>query len=342
LGENSKLGDFLKRAISMIKNSFFFILAIVFVAACKPNHVSKNQLLEEELIFQSGFEPGSKIIPRGNDADITGKDASLPNQNDWISDLDLNSEIGNFSLQYQGGDTTMRYAKIIREPANPENQVLHFWLNEPNVDYWPKGRIQANLYEGRNGLKEFYHSVRVFLLNDFNVVRHYPKEILWLAIAEFWNNNTWSQRVPYGLRITLGIGKPTASTSDLHFILDAEDCQLFPDGNQKYTKVWVNTNKNVKVPIGKWFTMDYYYKKGNQQTGRFYLAITPEGEKQQIIFDVRNFTHHTQDPNPDGVTDFNPMKLYTSKELIHYMQGQGKTLQMYWDDFKLWKDKRPL
>jgi len=35
------------------------------------------------------------------------------------------------------------------------------------------------------------------------------------------------------------------------------------------------------------------------------------------------------------------LKLYTSKGLIDYMNSKGKTLQIYWDDFKLWKDKRP-
>jgi hypothetical protein len=44
---------------------------------------------------------------------------------------------------------------------------------------------------------------------------------------------------------------------------------------------------------------------------------------------------------PDGVGDFNPMKLYTSKGLIDYMKSQGKTLQIYRDDYKLWKDKKP-
>ena len=71
------------------------------------------------------------------------------------------------------------------------------------------------------------------------------------------------------------------------------------------------------------------------------MAITPENEQRKVIFDVRKITHNTQDQNPDGVSDFNPLKLYTSKDLIEHMKSNGKTLQMYWDDFKLWKDKRP-
>ncbi len=45
------------------------------------------------------------------------------------------------------------------------------------------------------------------------------------------------------------------------------------------------------------------------------MSIQPDGEAEQLICDVQNFTHNTGDPAPDGVTGFNPMKLYTSKEI---------------------------
>ena len=147
--------------------------------------------------------------------------------------------------------------------------------------------------------------------------------------------------MPHRFRITLGLGKPVAAESDLYFIIDAQDCELFENGSQKYTTVWSEVNRNIKVPIGKWFTMDYYYKEGNNENGRFYLSITPEGESRKVIFDLGRITHNTTDPEPDGLSDFNPLKLYTSKELILFMKNQGKTLQLYWDDFKLWKDKQP-
>jgi hypothetical protein len=294
---------------------------------------------EGELLFQSGFEPASQVVPSRADADITGRDNSSTSHNDWVNDLDNHPDVGNFNLQYQGGDSTMRFARIVPEPGNPSNHVLHFWLDKPNVD-GSKGRIQANLY-GNKGMKAFYQSVRMFLTSDFNTVKSFPKQIHWLTITEFWNNITWSQTVPYRFRITLGIGKPVAAESDLHFIVDAQDCELFQDGRQKYTTIWSETNRTIKVPIGKWFTMEYYYQEGNQENGRFYMTITPQGEKKQLIFDIRKVTHNTQDPKPDGVTDFNPLKLYTSKELIQYMGSKGKTLQIYWDDFKLWKDRRP-
>lgn len=324
----------------------FAVLAMLFLMTNCNRQISSSAdealpSSEGELIFQSGFEDDCRVVPRnGGDSDIVGADNTLSEKNDWVEDLDNHPNIGNFNLQYQGGDTTMRFAKIIPEPGNPQNHVLWFWLDKPNVGNSSKGRIQGNLY-GNNGLKEVYQSVRVFLTDDFQTVRTYPKEIHWLTIAEFWNNITWSQQVPYRFRVTLGIGKPVAEESDLYFILDAQDCELFEDGRQKYTTIWSETNRKVKVPIGQWFTMDYYFKEGDAENGRFYLSIQPDDGEKQVIFDVINVTHNTQDPAPDGLGHFNPIKMYTSKDLIHFMHSQGRTLQIYWDDLKLWKDKRP-
>lgn len=311
---------------------------VLFLTACSQSNIEIQS--EGELIFQSGFEPDSKVIARGSDADIEGIDMSFSPKSDWINDLDNHTDVGNFNLQYQGGDNSQRYARIIEEPGNPINHVLQFWLNEPNVE-GKKGRIQANIYGNSVGWKEFYQSVRIFLPEDFNTVRIYPEKINWLTIAEYWNNITWSQSVPNRFRITLGIGKPVAGESDLYFILDGQDCELFENGSQKYTTLWDEINTNVKVPIGKWFTAEYYYKEGAKNTGRYYMTIQPEGGEKVVVFDVQNVTHNSLDTNPDGVTDFNPMKLYTSKGLIDFMKSEGKSLQIYWDDFKLWKNKRP-
>jgi hypothetical protein len=215
--------------------------------------------------------------------------------------------------------------------------VLHYWLN----DAWPasegqiKARIQTNLYGIKGGYKEFYQSVRVFLTEDFNLLKSYPHPISWCTISEFWNNEWWVKGEPYGFRITLGVGKEVAANSDLHFILEAENA------GQKL--VWRAEPKtsNIAVPIGKWFTMEYYFKEGNAATGRFYLAIIPDGGAKQVVYDVHDFTHGTTDPAPNGLTGYNPMKLYTSKDIVGFVKAQGKTLQVYWDDFKLWKNKQP-
>ena len=275
------------------------------------------------------------ITPHYAIDDIAGVDNTLSEKNDWQKDLDQNPAAGRFMIEYTGGDSSKRHATIIPEPANPKNKVLAFWLN----DYWvasenqEKARVQASLYNIKNGLKEFHQSVRVFLREDFNTLKSYPGKIGWLTISEFWNNEWWVKTEKYGFRITLGIGKPTSGAGELYFILNAE--------NAGQKEVWNANNdqkQKVKVPVGKWFTMQYYYKEGDKQTGRFYMDIQPDGESKQVVFDVTNYTHNTSDPNPNGVTGYNPMKLYTSKQVVSFMKSKGKTLQIYWDDFKLWRN----
>ncbi|TCC88694.1 hypothetical protein EZ428_18830 [Pedobacter frigiditerrae] len=302
----------------------------------------KKTTTKPRLVFQSGFEGNTKVVQEPNTNDhgalkehMEGYDNSLKGKSNWNKDWFPELKGGYMEVQYTGGDSTKRFAKVVPEPGNPQNHVLKYWLD----DSWlasegqQKARIQTNLYGIKGEYKEIYQSVRVFLTKDFEVVKNYPHGISWCTITEFWNNEWWVETERYGFRTTLGIGKPTAQSSELNFILNAE--------NAGQKEVWAGNNTKVKVPIGKWFTMEYYFKEGNAKTGRFWMAITPEGGSKQVVFDVHNFTHMTKDPAPNGLTGYNPMKLYTSKELISYVKSQGKTLQVYWDDFRLWENKKP-
>jgi hypothetical protein len=300
--------------------------------------VVKNNI---ELVFQSGFEGTTEVVSDGgNDYGasferITGIDNTLTPKNNWDTDWMATLSGGKMQVQYTGGDATKRFARVITDPTKANNKVLHYWLN----DSWPadggqlKSRIQTNLYGIKTGYKEFYQSVRLYLTEDFNALRDYPGKITWCTLSEFWNNEWWVTNEPYGFRITLGVGKPGSATEDLNFILNAE--------NAGQTEVWNGNNTTTKVPIGKWFTMDYYFKEGNKDNGRFWMAITPDGQTTQVVFDVHNYTHMTTDPAPNGLTGFNPMKLYTGSYFVDYVKSKGKTLQIYWDDYKLWKNKRP-
>lgn len=319
-------------------------LTCLLILGCSINKSNNSTATNKELVFQTGFEGSSRIVtfeeaktnsitPNYINQTIIGLDSTLSEKSDWVNDLSENSKSGIFIIEYTGGDSTKRYAKIIPEPDNEKNHVLHFWLN----DYWlaseneEKARIQADIYDIPRGYKELYQSVRVFLHKDWNILKKYPDKINWLTISEFWNNEWWVENEKYGFRVTLGIGKTSKDECDLSFILAADDSDE--------RDIWTKKNTEIKVPIGKWFTMDYYFKEGNHETGRFMMSITPEGEPTKIVFDITGYTHNTKDPSPNGITGYNPMKLYTSKEIISFMKSNNKTLQIYWDDLKVWKGK---
>ncbi len=289
-----------------------------------------------DLIFQSGFEPDCQVISFGEvNNKIVGKDRSLSAKNDWVWDLDSANRYQNIYVNYTGGDSTRRFARIIPEPGNPANHVLWYWLGDSWLasENQEKARVQLEFYKIKPGLTEFYQTVRMFLHEDFNTLKSYPDKIKWLTISEFWNNEWWEKAEKYGFRVTLGIGKPVAEKTDLNFILNAE--------NAGQKEVWRGDNPTVKVPVAQWFVMEYYFKEGDKDHGRFWMAITPEGGAREVVFDITNYTHNTSDPAPNGLSGYNPLKMYTSKDVVAYMKDKGKALQIYWDDFKLWKNKRP-
>jgi hypothetical protein len=289
-------------------------------------------------VFQSNFEAGCSIVPFGTANDrITGRDNSLTSLNDWDA-LETSVLSTRPYFNYNGGDSNLRTARLAPDPLNPSNRVLHYRLRDTWLDGGSyRGRVQYEFYNIRKGFREYHQSVRMLLPEpEFGALRKYPGSINWLTIVEIWNNITWSQSVANRYRLTLGIGKLVPTESDLCFILDAQDCQLFADGSQKYTTIWSNQAPSVKIPVGKWFTLEYWLKEGNRDNGRFLMSITPEGGVRQTVFDVTHFTHNTGDTAPDGVTHFNPMKMYTSKPLVDYLRLQGLSLNIYWDDLRLW------
>ncbi len=288
------------------------------------------------LLFRSGFEGDTRVVPAGADDALIGKDDSLPDRSDWVEDMGKAVGFTKIEIEYTGGDPSQRFGRVVPEPGNPDNHVLWFWLN----DGWKadmgatKARVQLDLYGREKGFPEFYQSVRVLLPGDWLGLRTLPEKITWLTIAEFWNNVYWvPPNNPTGFRIGVGIGKPTGDTSDLSFLLSAEDPR------QKH--VWRAPISPVKVPIGTWFTLEYYFKEGDNENGRFFMAVTPDGGQREVVYDVTGWTQNTTDPAPDGITDWNPLKLYTSKEIVDHLRNQGKTLQIYWDDFELWENRQP-
>jgi len=281
-----------------------------------------------ELIFHSGFEPNTTEVTTG--VDIIGIDNSVNPPNDWVNDLESHPNIGNFSIFYEGGDDTMRFAKIVQDPTDPTNRILHYWLKHPNVS-GTKGRIQSDIY-GNDNLTEMSQKVRIYLPNDWNIIKNaVGGTVEWMVIMTLWNNAGWTtEGNPF--KISLGIHKREPLSGDLNFNLTGDIKTTY------WQHIWEESDTTFSIPVDQWITIETYFKEGDASNGRFVLAVTPDGGTKQIIFDVTNFTHHPSDSSPDGMKHYNPMKLYTSDIVIDYVRNNGGVLQLYWDDFEIWKD----
>ena len=325
--------------LSIVTASLTTVLSI----SCKKKNVECDTTILatdtiSKMIFQSGYEEGSVGSPEDAILDITGTDNSLDSLSDWTNDLEGDPNIGKFLFYYEDGKTSDRYARIIDEPGNTSNKVLHFWLDKAAISNGvgrKKGRIQSAFRENER-LREVYFKQRLFLHPDFELIKNYPSKINWLTIQEFWNNSPGTDE-GHVFRVTLNIRKLVSETGELYFGAHGQTQKK----KKKWIDVWDATADSYPVPIGEWITIETYILEGDEQTGRFIFTVTPEGGEKTTVLDVTGYTYHPDDPCPNGFGGFNPSKIYTDDNLIDYVRGEGGTLQMYWDDFEIWKNKQP-
>jgi hypothetical protein len=304
------------------------ITIAILIATCAGQVQSAPPQGRRELIYSTGFENGARIVPAHTSSGETLDDL-IDGKNG-----PKHSEFGGLRFHYEGGGERMRYARVVEEKGNPSNRVVHFWANQANAKHFIKVRIQADVTGVGKGFKEIYQSVRFYLPADMELLTSYPAEITWLTIMEVWNN---SPLRPFPFRVTVGLHKPAKGKDSLYFHAEAQDVNQTQVKKAKFSTIWEQLNRQFKVPFGKWMTLEYYVAEGDKKRGHFFMAVTPEGGKRAVLFDITNFTHHTQDPAPNGFSTWNPLKLYTSKQLVDYMRGQGKALEAYWDDVSIWK-----
>ncbi|WP_165395983.1 PA14 domain-containing protein [Flavobacterium sp. J27] len=306
----------------------------------------------QTLLFNSGFEGTTSINQLNAQKDIfSGIDTTVGMPNNWNT-ITSQPNIGLFRLEYEEGNANQRRAAIVNDPVNANNKVLNFKILQPHINMLPgytvnnivfnkKGRIQVDMY-GCSGLKEVFQSVRLFIPNDFNKIineSNFPGVGDWITLFEFWNDAPWtSTNSPF--RFGVGLQKEIATKgAPLYFKASG---QRLVNGNWVQPEDWENMNTHFEVPIGKWMTIEYYIKEGKVGTGRFYFAVTPDGEEKTILWDLKNVpTCHPNDPTPSGLSELNILKLYTSNNMINQMNNLGGVFQVYWDDLKFWKNLTP-
>ena len=279
------------------------------------------------LLFQTGFEGTSHVFDWSY---FKGKDETLEKSDFETDVIPWGGELRIQSAPHKIGQ---QFAEVIPEPENPDNHVLRFQANGYDEITVPL-RIQVNAYEIKKGLKEFNQSVRMFLPEHMNELKWYPTRWAMFTILEIWNNYDWTGS-PYAFRISFNIySYAYQGDNNLYFNISAEDSN---PGVFGWQGVWSAGNRDIVVPVGEWFTMHYYFKEGDAANGRMVIQIETAEHGKQTLFDITNFTHSPRDPAPDGVTGFNPLKIYSDNRLIDFLKNRGKpSVDIYWDDFKLY------
>ncbi len=253
---------------------------------------------------------------------------------------DATPHLGQFRVYFEGGTESQRTATITSDADKPDEKFLRFRITEPNsVIEWPTGpqrksRIQTEVY-GNRGLTEVYETVRLRFHPGMAALRECPQPFHWFTLFEIWNQSFWTDE-PFPFRISIGIAKPTGETGDLYFHADAN----VPAGNNTFDKIWVETS-TLPVPFGEWMTLELYYREGNAETGRCWFAVTQDGGRRTVLFDVHDYTHHPENAEPSGMKQFNPIKCYTSDWVVDFLKSRGQAAELDWDDLELWTNRQP-
>lgn len=284
--------------------------------------------------IQTGFEDLLTLTP-SFDVNHTLLEGTI-NTNQCIDSIQNVSHLGKLHIQYHNGLQSDRLARIIEDPKDTSNRVLQFWLKKPSTykknKQLQKGRVQMNLYDNVD-VKHTVISVRMYLHPDISIIQSFPKSINWLTISEWWNNAGWTHE-NYPFRISLNLVKEQKkSSAPLVFKVHA---QTFNAKKRHWDKkVWESINRSFVVPVDRWLTLLFEVVEGDANNGRFIFSVANQNGKRTTIFDIYNYTHHPSDPMPDGFSHINPIKLYTSGELIDYVREKGGTVQVFWDDLQI-------
>lgn len=320
--------------------TIFITLAALFtlLSACRKQSINCDIECDanQELIFQTGFDGTTIGDENAHDkAQFSGNDTHLDSISDWKI-FGIHPNIGQAEINYEEGDASQRLASIVEDPDSAGNSVMKFQIWEPHIEEGStkKGRVNT-LVRGNNCLKEIYQKVKLYLHPDLEHLTDWDQKITWLTLFEFWNNSGLHKEKRQ-FRITVALNKEEGSGNPLQFNVKGDRLKT-----SKWEATWQEPNASFEIPFGSWFEVELYVLEGDQNNGRFYMAVKPEGEAKQILFDVTNYTHHPKEKCPDGFTDFNPHKLYTSQELIEYMTLSNKNLAIYWDDWELYKHRQP-
>lgn len=290
-----------------------------------------------ELIFQTGFSGTTMENGAYKNVNFSGTDLSFTEKSGWDG-FKSHANIGNVEIGYEDGEDYQRLASIVDDPDLVGNKVLKYQLMEPHIKEGSKhkGRVQLSIHNNKC-IKEIYQKVKLKLHPDLAYFQQRSNELAWFTLFEFWNNGAWTKE-KYPFRVTVNLFKEEGASKEINFRVksDYQKCKTC-----KWKEVWGRTATSFPVRFGEWMELELYIKEGDDNSGRFYMSVTPEGESKITLFDVNGTTQHPKEKCADGFTHFEAMKVYTSDDNIDYMNKAGKELSLYWDDWELYLNKQP-
>jgi hypothetical protein len=252
--------------------------------------------------------------------------------NGW-SGLQNHPYIDNLELNNIGG-TDYAWQEIVDDPESAGTDVMKATIlnDDPDVSGTTRAQMSLRFQEGVD-LQVYHTSHRIYLNPDIAFFETYASSVVWFTIVEIWNQHVdgWSGDPSGSARWNLAILKQTGVGEVLYWRAESEYMQ--PEREQ----IWRENNYDVAVPVGEWFTLDIYMKRGEGDKGKMKFTITPDGGAPQVLFDISNSTIYPGHPEIP-LYSWQPFKLYLDDTYLDWMNDQGKVVSAYYNDFKWHKN----
>jgi hypothetical protein len=288
------------------------------------------------LIFRSGFETPSLVGARPQDAigktfvdEDTGYAWGIP----W---LDERGETYVSRTQTAGwGEDPHQIVEVIPDPDDPGNLLLHTANVSDTVPARSsQARVALRLFPDNANLatRQFYARYRIRLdpaLAGVGTASSWS----WFNVIEVKER----QEPPFfftGVDLVKEAGQPIVwQTKGRHR----------PPGAESFTTLWEVRNPRAPVPFGKWFTVEYYFRR-DTSTGRILFAVTVDGGRS-VVFDLDQTRPETI---PAGFTTSEPtaascppleawevMKTYVGppRDVRAIL---GEPIDAWYDDLEIW------
>ncbi len=230
----------------------------------------------------------------------------------------LISPEGNHSIWYEAGTSTDRKAWIYKD-------TLRMSLYNAAIG-GTKGRAQLQLSD--LSATQLVQDVSVYFPSGLSAYQSYPSSNGWFTLAEYFMGALGTEN---RFRVTLSLVKSTAS--ELYFRVSGDIRTGGTAGNGIWQEVWSDVYDNAPISLGNWLTLTFGLQTGDDSSGKFILDATdPITSATVRLFDITNWTYHPSATSPIPVTSYNPLKLYTSKSIIDWINSQGEVTEIVFDN----------
>jgi hypothetical protein len=293
------------------------------------------------LQFKSGFESGTKLTTASGGGDIIGIDNSVSSGiNNWVNLPQYLPWAKEQSLYSQGGSWS-----ISADPVNSSNKVLHFHNSDVDGNIsrsqWSMKSVNQWTDDGTPNLfdKQFFR-VRMFIPtetgNTYALNETSPFYMIWESHA--WEPAQFSggENTRYGVYLDKYAGE-----NFWHFrvVQQRPEGMSSCDDNKPETICWLNCtinsqwcDVNHKVPFGKWFTFDVFFKYAATD-GEFFVAYQEDGKPRQIVGHFKGQTKYDQKLHDQSI-----LKLYHDQGFLSRLPDGT---DQYYDNLEIWSDYPP-